>query len=70
MTLEHLGRQDDNIEIVHAKFILGSDGAHSWVRGTLGINMDGDSTGNLFPQDPYVEVTSLFTSYRLRLGSR
>ncbi|ETW78714.1 hypothetical protein HETIRDRAFT_459911 [Heterobasidion irregulare TC 32-1] len=34
----------DDTEIVHAKYVLGSDGAHSWVRKTLGINMDGEQT--------------------------
>ncbi|KAJ8589553.1 hypothetical protein M405DRAFT_817777 [Rhizopogon salebrosus TDB-379] len=31
-------------EIVHAKFVVGADGAHSWVRKTLGISMDGEQT--------------------------
>ncbi|KDQ61457.1 hypothetical protein JAAARDRAFT_150177 [Jaapia argillacea MUCL 33604] len=31
-------------EIVHAKYVVGADGAHSWVRRTLGINMDGEQT--------------------------
>ncbi|KAI1791861.1 FAD binding domain-containing protein [Ganoderma leucocontextum] len=33
-----------NSEIVHAKFVLGADGAHSWVRKTLGIALDGEQT--------------------------
>lgn len=31
-------------EIIHAKFVLGSDGAHSWVRKSLGIEMEGAQT--------------------------
>ncbi|EJF59085.1 hypothetical protein DICSQDRAFT_65759 [Dichomitus squalens LYAD-421 SS1] len=31
-------------EIVNAKFVLGADGAHSWVRKTLGITLDGEQT--------------------------
>ncbi|CCM01337.1 uncharacterized protein FIBRA_03386 [Fibroporia radiculosa] len=31
-------------EIVHAKFVVGADGAHSWVRKTLGIAMEGEQT--------------------------
>ncbi|OJA18319.1 hypothetical protein AZE42_02806 [Rhizopogon vesiculosus] len=31
-------------EIVRAKFVVGADGAHSWVRKTLGISMDGEQT--------------------------
>ncbi|GBE86738.1 Phenol hydroxylase [Sparassis crispa] len=34
----------NDTEIVHAKFVLGADGAHSWVRKTLGILMDGEQT--------------------------
>ncbi|KAH9479232.1 Phenol hydroxylase [Psilocybe cubensis] len=31
-------------EVVHAKFVIGADGAHSWVRRTLSISMDGEQT--------------------------
>ncbi|OJA18323.1 hypothetical protein AZE42_02802 [Rhizopogon vesiculosus] len=31
-------------EIVHAKFVLGADGAHSWVRKTFDISMDGEQS--------------------------
>ncbi|KAG1735885.1 FAD binding domain-containing protein [Suillus paluster] len=31
-------------EIVHARYLVGCDGAHSWVRKTLGITMDGEQT--------------------------
>lgn len=31
-------------EVVHAKFVLGADGAHSWVRNAFGITMDGEQT--------------------------
>lgn len=43
VTLDHLdtpGKQ----EIVHARYVVGCDGAHSWVRKTLGITMDGEQT--------------------------
>ncbi|KAI1782486.1 FAD binding domain-containing protein [Ganoderma leucocontextum] len=30
VTLKNLDRAEDDIEVVHAKFLLGSDGAHSW----------------------------------------
>ncbi|KAI0773261.1 FAD binding domain-containing protein [Trametes elegans] len=46
VTLQHLdspqGRGDT--EIVRAKFVVGADGAHSWVRKTLGIALDGQQT--------------------------
>ncbi|RPD57189.1 hypothetical protein L226DRAFT_511051 [Lentinus tigrinus ALCF2SS1-7] len=48
VVLEHFDRKDDKSEIVHAKFILGSDGAHSWVRKTLGIEVEGDVTDSIW----------------------
>ncbi|KAI0628037.1 FAD binding domain-containing protein [Trametes polyzona] len=46
VTLKYLdppeGQSDS--EIVNAKFVLGADGAHSWVRKALGISMDGEQT--------------------------
>ncbi|KXN90667.1 Phenol 2-monooxygenase [Leucoagaricus sp. SymC.cos] len=35
---------EPDTEIVHAKFVIGADGAHSWVRKTLGIVMEGEQT--------------------------
>ncbi|KAF5373285.1 hypothetical protein D9615_007378 [Tricholomella constricta] len=31
-------------EIVYAKYVIGADGAHSWVRKTFGIEMEGEQT--------------------------
>ena len=31
-------------EMVSAKYVIGCDGAHSWVRRQLGINMVGEQT--------------------------
>ncbi|KAG9313169.1 putative monooxygenase [Chiua virens] len=46
VTLERLDAVDgqNRTEIVHAKFVVGADGAHSWVRKTLGIEMEGEQT--------------------------
>ncbi|CAL1714087.1 unnamed protein product [Somion occarium] len=47
VTLKHLdfgSEGQDDTEIVYAKFVVGADGAHSWVRKTLGIIMDGEQT--------------------------
>ncbi|CDO68385.1 hypothetical protein BN946_scf184815.g32 [Trametes cinnabarina] len=35
-------------EVVHAKFVLGSDGAHSWVRKALGIGAEGTMTNSVW----------------------
>ncbi|KIJ65494.1 hypothetical protein HYDPIDRAFT_88033 [Hydnomerulius pinastri MD-312] len=46
VTLERLEQPDGepHEEIVHAKFVLGADGAHSWVRKTFDITMDGEQS--------------------------
>jgi phenol 2-monooxygenase len=45
--LSHLDPTDyheTRSETVRAKFVLGADGAHSWVRKSFGIALDGEST--------------------------
>lgn len=46
VVLKHLRTADGEIdtEVVHAKFVVGADGAHSWVRKSLGIQMEGEQT--------------------------
>ncbi|KAF8555665.1 hypothetical protein OG21DRAFT_1483710 [Imleria badia] len=46
VTVERLDRIDEEskMEIIHAKFVVGTDGAHSWVRRALGIEMEGEQT--------------------------
>lgn len=39
------GKEDSNKEIIYAKYVIGCDGAHSWVRKKLGFTMDGQQTG-------------------------
>lgn len=34
---------DGTREAIEAKYLLGCDGAHSWVRKQLGLTLDGDS---------------------------
>ncbi|ODQ78134.1 hypothetical protein BABINDRAFT_66265 [Babjeviella inositovora NRRL Y-12698] len=38
------GLLDDTHELIKCKYVVGSDGAHSWVRKQLGIDMIGDTT--------------------------
>ncbi|KAI9062575.1 hypothetical protein FKP32DRAFT_1573679 [Trametes sanguinea] len=40
VVVQHLDRNDT--EVIRAKFVLGSDGAHSWVRKAMNIEMEGD----------------------------
>ncbi|KAH9851912.1 FAD binding domain-containing protein [Lenzites betulinus] len=46
VALQYLAPQEgeSDTEIVKAKFVLGADGAHSWVRKQLGIALDGEQT--------------------------
>ncbi|KIM53915.1 hypothetical protein SCLCIDRAFT_137843 [Scleroderma citrinum Foug A] len=46
VTLEHLDGATDaeKTEVIYAKYVIGTDGAHSWVRKYFGIAMDGDQT--------------------------
>ncbi|KAJ2929684.1 hypothetical protein H1R20_g7422, partial [Candolleomyces eurysporus] len=39
---------DDSFETVQAKFVIGADGAHSWVRKSLGISMEGEQTDSVW----------------------
>ena len=40
------GQKEDSQEtFIHAKYVIGCDGAHSWVRKKLGFTMDGEQTG-------------------------
>lgn len=49
---------DDSFEIVHAKYVLGTDGAHSWVRKQLGIEMEGDTTDYIWGVLDCVPITN------------
>ncbi|KAK5072816.1 hypothetical protein LTR64_000777 [Lithohypha guttulata] len=55
---EHQGQQ----KVVRAKYVLGADGAHSTVRRSLGIPMEGDSTDavwgvmDIFPRTTFPDV--------------
>ncbi|KAI0628044.1 FAD binding domain-containing protein [Trametes polyzona] len=48
VVLKHLGSDEEKTEVVHAKFVIGTDGAHSWVRKTLGIGAEGSVTGSIW----------------------
>ncbi|SPO04199.1 related to phenol 2-monooxygenase [Cephalotrichum gorgonifer] len=46
-------------EIIHAKYVLGTDGAHSWVRKQLGIVPEGESTDYIWGVLDIVPITNL-----------
>ena len=36
--------EEEDCEIIHTKYVVGCDGAHSWVRKQLDIDMEGEQT--------------------------
>ncbi|ANB11884.1 hypothetical protein AWJ20_109 [Sugiyamaella lignohabitans] len=52
-------------EIIHAKYVVGTDGAHSWVRRNLGISMVGESTDYIWGVLDGIPVTD-FPDIRCR----
>ncbi|KAG2040429.1 FAD binding domain-containing protein [Suillus americanus] len=46
VVLQRLDKSEDEPreEIVHAKFVVGGDGAHSWIRKQMNITMDGEQS--------------------------
>ncbi|KAF2208961.1 hypothetical protein CERZMDRAFT_48230 [Cercospora zeae-maydis SCOH1-5] len=52
-------------EIVKAKYMLGADGAHSWVRNQLGFKLEGDSTDFVWGVLDVVPITD-FPDIRMR----
>jgi phenol 2-monooxygenase len=45
-------------EIVRAKYVLGTDGAHSWTRKALGLQMKGDRTNKHFGVMDFVPLSN------------
>ncbi|KZT50982.1 hypothetical protein CALCODRAFT_521651 [Calocera cornea HHB12733] len=43
-----LASDSESEELVHAKYVLGADGAHSWVRNQLGIKLEGEHTKHVW----------------------
>ncbi|OOQ86494.1 Phenol 2-monooxygenase [Penicillium brasilianum] len=52
-------------EIIKAKFMVGCDGAHSWVRKELGFKLEGDSTDYIWGVLDIIPVTD-FPDIRMR----
>lgn len=64
------GGEEDKVgageeEIVHAKYVLGCDGAHSWTRKELGVEMEGESTDFIWGVMDAVPITD-FPDIRAR----
>ncbi|KAJ6606070.1 FAD binding domain-containing protein [Mycena vulgaris] len=51
--------ESTNTEVVHAKYVIGADGSHSWVRRHLKIPMEGDTTDSFWGVTDVVVKTDL-----------
>ena len=60
-----LGDKADTSEMVRAKFVVGCDGAHSWVRKQLGYGLEGESTDYIWGVLDIVPLTD-FPDIRMR----
>ncbi|KAF4415805.1 putative phenol 2-monooxygenase, partial [Fusarium austroafricanum] len=52
-----LNDKADTVETVKAKYMLGADGAHSWVRKELGFKLEGESTDYIWGVLDIVPIT-------------
>ncbi|KAM5354669.1 hypothetical protein ACJ41O_001316 [Fusarium nematophilum] len=60
-----LDSKADTVETVKAKYMLGADGAHSWVRKELGFKLEGESTDYIWGVLDIVPITD-FPDIRMR----
>lgn len=50
--------EEGDIEVINAKYVIGCDGAHSWTRKQLGIEMEGESTDYIWGVMDAVPITN------------
>ncbi|OQO07602.1 hypothetical protein B0A48_07299 [Cryoendolithus antarcticus] len=60
-----LNKKANTEEIIHAKYVLGADGAHSWTRGQIGLKLEGESTDYIWGVLDIVPITN-FPDIRMR----
>ncbi|KAH7159553.1 FAD binding domain-containing protein [Dactylonectria estremocensis] len=60
-----LNAKADTLEVVKAKYVVGADGAHSWVRKAIGLKLEGDSTDYIWGVLDIVPITD-FPDIRMR----
>ena len=57
--------KDGTTEIIHSKYMIGCDGAHSWTRRQLGVHMQGEQTEFIWGVLDIVPITN-FPDIRMR----
>lgn len=60
-----LNAKANTAETVHAKYVLGADGIHSWVRKQIGLTLEGESTDYIWGVLDIVPITD-FPDIRMR----
>ncbi|KAK5047754.1 hypothetical protein LTR84_006419 [Exophiala bonariae] len=60
-----LNNKANTVEVVKAKYVLGADGAHSWVRNQLGFKLEGESTDYIWGVLDIIPITD-FPDIRMR----
>ncbi|KAK7432212.1 hypothetical protein QQZ08_001157 [Neonectria magnoliae] len=60
-----LNEKANTTEVVKAKYVVGADGAHSWVRKEIGLKLEGDSTDYIWGVLDIVPITD-FPDIRMR----
>lgn len=60
-----LDQKANGIETVKAKYVVGADGAHSWVRNQIGLKLEGESTDYIWGVLDIVPITD-FPDIRMR----
>lgn len=55
--LESSKLRSGNSEIVHAKYVIGCDGARSWTRRALGFELDGEATDYIWGVMDIIPIT-------------
>ncbi|KAL7809441.1 family 16 glycoside hydrolase [Trichoderma gracile] len=65
LEMSKLHERANSEEIVHAKYLIGADGAHSWTRNQLGLKLEGDSTDYIWGVLDIVPITD-FPDIRMR----
>jgi len=69
------GAEPGQIETVHAKYVIGCDGGHSWTRRQLGINMVGEQTDyiwgviDVIPETDFPDVRGRCAIHSANSGS-
>ena len=64
--LQRTKHKQDVSELLHVKYLIGCDGAHSWTRRQLGFEMQGEQTDYIWGVLDIIPVTDFREYYQLK----